>query len=706
MIPIDHRVSTREVGQVGAHTSVETGSEHLRPGLSGSDRSTHSRIGYRPDIDGLRAVAVLAVVGFHASSAFVPGGFVGVDIFFVISGFLISGILFTQFAQGRFNLADFYARRVRRIFPALVVVLAGCWAFGWFALLSGEYRELEAHIASGAVFLSNITLWSESGRYFNAPSQFKPLLHLWSLGIEEQFYLFWPTLLYICWRRGINVVSVMAAIVLASFSLNVGLIARSTDATFYLPHSRIWELILGGLVAYVECFKRDEFASVVNRVIFRSPDRYDDGLVANIKAWAGLLLVGFAAMELDKDTLYPGWWALLPTLGAALLISAGARSWVNRRLLGNRLAIAIGLISYPLYLWHWPLLSFVRITENGVPSRTTKAVATAVAFLLAWLTYVAIERPIRRGVSPRTRFRLAAVTASLLLIGAVSFYANMTRAFTSRVPQFVTDVPVYPEPRDIEACRQKFPTPAEDCQVYSSGVPVTTALIGDSHAEHVLRAVGSSLEKKGEGVVLLEQSGCPPLIDVERYQMGTTDTCLTVNNTVIDYLSHNDDIRRIVMSFRGVADVTGRGFGDIESSYQIIFRVAGTNFSNAESMRVALERTVDHFLGRKKEVWLLLQVPELGFVIGECVGRPVSFERRVRTPCGVPRSVVTDRQRPYRQIVEQVQAKLPALKIFDPIPYMCDERTCFAISDNTLLYRDDDHLSREGSLLLGEKLRF
>src|SRR6266566_5559543 len=204
---------------------------------------------YRPDVDGLRAVAVLAVLGFHLSPRFVPGGYVGVDVFFVISGFLISGIVIAQLSEGRFTFADFYARRIRRIFPSLIVVLLACLAIGWFVLVDEEFAQLLKHVAASAAFVPNIVFWRESG-YFDAPAQLEPLLHLWSLGIEEQFYLVWPPLLYWCWKRGLNVLTIAALIVAVSFTINVGLIHESATAAFFLPHARMWELLLGGMLAY------------------------------------------------------------------------------------------------------------------------------------------------------------------------------------------------------------------------------------------------------------------------------------------------------------------------------------------------------------------------------------------------------------------------------------------------------------------------
>ena len=271
-----------------------------------------SHLPYRPDIDGLRALAVLAVVGFHASPRFVPGGFVGVDVFFVISGFLISGILLRDCAADRFSFADFYARRVRRIFPALIVILLATWAIGWYVLVGDEFKQLERHVAAGATFTSNILLWKEAG-YFDPRAELKPLLHLWSLAIEEQFYLIWPPILYACWKRKLNILSAMLVIIAASFALNVALAPANGVADFYLPTSRMWELLAGGLLAYASVSGIERVDAVVNRWIF-SDGHIDERFSANLKACTGLLLVASAVLMLGKSTQFPGWWFGVPGL--------------------------------------------------------------------------------------------------------------------------------------------------------------------------------------------------------------------------------------------------------------------------------------------------------------------------------------------------------------------------------------------------------
>src|SRR3954468_8850530 len=326
---------------------------------------------YRPDVDGLRAVAVLAVLAYHAFQGAMPGGFAGVDVFFVISGFLITGIILEDLKAGRFTVAGFYWRRIRRIFPALILVLAACLLLGWQVLLPDEFRALGKHVAAGAGFVSNIALWREAG-YFDAAAELKPLLHLWSLGIEEQYYLLWPLALLLFFRR--SLLWLILGVACVSFALNVAIVGGHPRAAFFLPVTRFWELLAGALLAYLPMAKPSHLRSFLG---------------------AALVIAGFAL--LNGERAFPGWWALLPVGGTALLISAGPSAWVNRAILSRRAVVYVGLISYPLYLWHWPLLSYARIVHDGEAPWELRCALLGLSIVLAALTFELVEKPIRRG---------------------------------------------------------------------------------------------------------------------------------------------------------------------------------------------------------------------------------------------------------------------------------------------------------------------
>jgi peptidoglycan/LPS O-acetylase OafA/YrhL len=431
---------------------------------------------YRADLDGLRGVAILSVIGFHAFPDLVRGGFVGVDVFFVISGYLISSVIFRSLSAGRFTLSAFYARRVRRLFPALIVVLVACAAAGWFTLLANEYEQLGKHIAGGAGFSSNLVLWSESG-YFDPAAELKPLLHLWSLGVEEQFYIAWPLLLLLAWKRRIRLLSLTLSVLAVSFWLNIGATRTDPVAAFYSPIPRFWEIVIGGALA---------FGSIH---YVRPPERQDTN-TRNLKAFGGGLLIAAAVFGLSRARQFPGWWALLPTIGAVLIISAGPGAWLNHRVLSHRLVVLLGAISYPLYLWHWPLLSFASIYRTTAPSGAMRVTAALLSVLLAWLTYTFVERPVRN----RSGGRLVGLLVVLMLvIGSFGLYVFKRHGLDARFPESIRPYAHYQyDPGAGARPRLCWLTSDQPFTDYSSecvdDIPANTAarplmlIWGDSHA--------------------------------------------------------------------------------------------------------------------------------------------------------------------------------------------------------------------------------
>lgn len=435
-------------------------------------------IRYRPDIDGLRAVAVLAIVWYHAFPSRLPGGFVGVDVFFVISGFLISSIILKGIENGTFSYADFYARRIRRIFPALIVVLLATMALGWWILLPDEYRQLGRHVAAGALFASNIQLWSEAG-YFEAAAQLKPLIHLWSLGVEEQFYIVWPLCLALIWRLRRGRLALIGVVAGASFLLNLALIERAPGATFYLPVTRLWELLIGALMAAAS-LRGDLVSAAFGRL--SSPWHRYVGATRNVLAGVGATLIAAALVTFDGDLAFPGWFALLPTTGAALIIAAGPEAVLNRRVLSMRLAVFIGLISYPLYLWHWPLLSFLSILgfDNTVFAGMARVGGVALAGLAAFLTYRFWELPLRRRVGvTRVALRLAmglsvAASCGLIVLYADGVPSRIRSAAQSPAPPVASSAKATPA-AEVRPTQDEIPQKRDDSADDSTKVEVPTA---------------------------------------------------------------------------------------------------------------------------------------------------------------------------------------------------------------------------------------
>lgn len=459
---------------------------------------------YRADIDGLRAIAVLLVIVFHAFPELLPGGFIGVDIFFVISGYLISSILFNSFERGDFSYLEFYARRIKRLFPALILVLASCFVLGWFFLPPAEYKQLGKHIAAGSGFISNIVLWQESG-YFDADAGTKPLLHLWSLGVEEQFYLVWPLLLGLLARHRRNFLAIILIIGAASFAINLYTVSSNPPAAFYSPLSRFWELMLGGGLAYAALQQRGPAPGPA---------------LANWHAPAGLAMIACAAFLMTERSATPGWWALLPTLGAFLIIRAGDGAWLNRRFLAGRWLTGIGLISYPLYLWHWPLLSFLRIYEGGMPSLQLRLIAVELSFLLAWLTYRAVEKPFRSHAGA-SQGRIALLGIGMLLVSALGLQAYLGDGASARTvrqnPEFAYDHEAGYRYHHCFIDRTSDPSEfAPYCSGSASAALQGKPLVliwGDSHGASLYPGLQNL--STASGAFRLAQyttGGCPPLV--------------------------------------------------------------------------------------------------------------------------------------------------------------------------------------------------
>ncbi len=460
---------------------------------------------YRADIDGLRAVAVLAVVAYHAFPGAVPGGFVGVDVFFVISGYLITSILLRGMAGRGFSFHGFYVRRARRLFPALAVVLASCMVAGWFLLAPADYAALGRHGVASALFVANLVFWRETD-YFAAAADSLPLLHLWSLGIEEQFYLLWPAALVLARRAGIDTLRLTLGAGLASLVAALWLTPPDPAAAFYLPFTRFWELLAGGVVAHLHVAAATSTPA--------RPSRRPD-----VAAWAGLALVLAAVLALDDQSPFPGWRALPPVAGAVLLVAAGAGTRVAR-LLSMRVLVWVGLVSYPLYLWHWPLLSFARIDAAGEVAAPVRWLLVAASLGLAAATWALVERPLRWRLAPRPALALLAGGMSVVVIAGCGLVVS------NGVPARAGD-PV----RDLAAYRYDFRTASREGTCSLTGAPgqplhfpdtcvdppragagAFVVLWGDSHAAMLypgLRAAGGP----GLRIAQFTRSGCRPFLD-------------------------------------------------------------------------------------------------------------------------------------------------------------------------------------------------
>lgn len=634
-------------------------------------------IAYRPDVDGLRAVAILVVVIFHAFPRALPGGFVGVDVFFVISGFLISSIIFSELKRGGFRFGRFYARRVMRLFPALILVLLTCMVLGWFALLPGEIEQLGKHVAAGMGFGQNVMLWTEAG-YFDASADLKPLRHLWSLGVEEQYYLLYPLLVWVVWRTRIGLLNALIVIAIMSFALSV---VRAGTEAFYLPHTRFWELLMGGMLAY-------------RQVLWGAPFGWrGDRVIANALTVVGLMLIAGTSWWLTEKHPFPGWWALLPTIGACLIIGAGRDAWVNRYVLGNRAMVFVGLISYPLYLWHWPLLSFAHIVESGADSGVIRAGAVGLSLVLATATYLCLEVPLRRYKN------VAVKTSGLCVMGIVVLCVGVALSISGGVP---ARAKAWPDVQQFEwgnrlendTCRKAYPEfRGRFCNMLRPVAP-TVMLIGDSHSMMLYDGVAHALEGTKENVVNLAAIGCMPFINAPMrghgVPLGPNDgsRCQEDMNEVISIVQKTGSVHTVVLAHYGGL---------------------GINPHTAEewaAMAASMRKTFDRLLSAGKRVVYVIDIPELVFMPQSCVKmRPVTLTNRIRVPCAYSSAYHRDTLRgAYENFVRGVLKEVPAVRVFDGPAALCDDVLCWAMKDGDVLYVDPNHLTVAGSKYVGKRL--
>ena len=378
---------------------------------------------YRAEIDGLRAFAVLSVVAFHTFPNWLKGGFIGVDIFFVISGFLITINIFENLNKGQFSFIDFFSRRIRRIFPALILVMVCSLIFGWFVLLSDDLNQLGKHIAGGTAFVSNFIFAEEVG-YFDTQAEYKPMLHLWSLAVEEQFYIFWPLTLWIAWKLKQNLLFLCFFFMMSSFFINIFWVQRFPTEIYFWPFGRFWELLVGSILAWAMLYKANIFLAI-------EEEKYNLSYFINkfnnsgVTTFIGIIALIASAILINKDDPFPSYQAIFPIFGTVMVIIGGGVNSISKLVLSNKIVIWFGLISYPLYLWHWPIISYFHIIEGGTPHRNSTILAIVFSILFAWITYRFVEKPIRFVGSKKT-LRTIALCGIIFLIGLlgviVSFF--------------------------------------------------------------------------------------------------------------------------------------------------------------------------------------------------------------------------------------------------------------------------------------------
>jgi peptidoglycan/LPS O-acetylase OafA/YrhL len=641
---------------------------------------TASQFDYRPDIDGLRAIAVLAVIGFHAFPAWIRGGFVGVDVFFVISGYLISAILLTGMERGSFRFSQFYMRRIRRIVPALIVVLLACMMAGWLVLFSVEYKALGKHVAGSAAFVSNFVLWNEAG-YFDKAAATKPLLLIWSLGIEEQFYIVWPLLLYLAWKRKAATLALLLLLLISSFTFNV--LSSDPVVDFYSPLTRFWELMAGAVLAYLSLHWED-LATLVRKLprpaiqIIGSGVAHDS-MMRNVAAVIGLLLIVSALLMVDEAKKFPGWWALLPVVGTYLMIASGPHAWINNKLLATRGLVAIGLISYPLYLWHWPLLSFMRIVNGTAPSAVAASLVILLSFALAGLTYFLVEKPLRFGKSgPVKAVALLAVMAAIGLAGYFT-YARGGFAFRN------------PGAEDLVAAAQDFEHVEEEEVALGNPRAEQTILVGDSTMEQYIPRVREliaqgTIDLKRNRVIFDVHGGCPPIPDIAR---DRNPACAPFVDKVLPTLD-GDKVKTVALTAFWTNHFTDTEYYLRSDPSKVLLRDSEVAQDRALGNFAAL---IFHLVDAGKRVFVLLETPSSN-AYDPIKMMPTGWRRLLARP-KIPESPTRSNiQELVGKISDKIQraAEMAGARVIKPLDYLCDEKICPISTDGHFRYIDNYHL--------------
>ena len=641
-------------------------------------------IAYRPDIDGLRAVAIIPVVFYHASIVPFGGGYVGVDVFFVISGYLITSFIMGQIDRGKFSLANFYLRRIRRIFPALFVMMAFCAAVGWLLFTPHDYRRLGESIFATAFFSSNILFWLQSG-YFAAPLEAVPLLHTWSLGVEEQFYLAYPILLLLICRISRQLlIPVTMALAVLSFGLNAVTVETHPSAAFYLSPARIWELFIGALLAMgaVGSPRSTRWSAAVGAV--------------------GAALIGYAVFKFSKDTSFPGFAALAPTIGTAAIIWAGSdERGMSTRLLSHPALVLVGKMSYSLYLWHFPLLAIAAYVVVDGASVTVRLAFIALSVVLALLSWIYIEQPIRRGewIFGDVKTVFGAAAATLALFGGFGLTAHFSDGFPSRIPQPGLQIVAAESDfnPDRNLCLQLYddadvgrrPT----CKFGADGTP-QFALWGDSHAESLRAALDAAARRARRTGIFLGNSGCIPEVGIYRGKSG----CLRANDAIAEYLLSQPSIQTVILDGRWGLWAEGTPYKNEGGTNVSLKDPSDGPVGNHAALAAGLERAIAKFTVAGKQVWLIGPIPEIGYN----VPRTLYFDL-----LGVPRRF---RLRPTLEEFKARQAFVLALfadmvkkynvAVLWPHLFLCDPSYCHVQENGHPLYVDDQHLTRSAALAM------
>ena len=624
---------------------------------------------YRVDIDGLRTLAVIPVVLFHAGFSFFSGGYIGVDIFFVISGYLITSILLNEIEKNdSISLTQFYVRRARRILPALCSLILIVLIIGYFILFPDDYLALAKSAIASILFIPNIHFWQSTG-YFAVEASSTPLLHTWSLGIEEQYYIFFPLIIAIAYRYFNKRVlfGIVLTLCIISFVLSLYYIKRDGAYTFYMLPTRAWELLIGSLLAF--------------RVIrYDIPRFYREFLAA-----LGGISIVLAIVFFDEKTLFPGVSALLPVFGAALIIYSGELSpTIVSRVLSQKSIVFIGLISYSLYLWHWPITVYI---NTYIEHDLNKYIIVASSFLAAIFSFYIIEQPFRHKKIMTTDkqvlcFSVSAMSIVLLLSFIIFSQKGIKHRFSEDLIALSQASNYMHINRECHFKTLSEIQSNEYCTFGKKDEKPIVALIGDSHADALIPAINQAVLNLGVSGIQLTNPGCRPLLNV--YRPGTKK-CMDFIDKSFQIVLSNPDIEHVFL--HGYWGVLYEGFGYRNHNFEILYKDL-TEKSNKTVFEKGIRSTLEALLKANKKVYIVGGVPEIGFNLPKKYATSLYLNKDFNHKFDLK---INNANNFLKELTDKYN--LDSLTYIDLESAICPKGTCFLIEGGLPIYRDGDHIT-------------
>jgi peptidoglycan/LPS O-acetylase OafA/YrhL len=641
---------------------------------------------YRPEIDGLRAIAVSSVALFHARITFIPGGFVGVDIFFVISGYLITSIIYGQMSSGTFSFSDFYWRRFRRILPAfyfmaLVVTIVSYWILDPIL-----FSDLGDSLWSASIFSSNIFFWTEAG-YFQKAAELKPLLHTWSLGVEEQYYIIMPLMiLFVLRYRRKNLFAALCLVGIVSFSLSVWGVANKPVATFYLLPTRLWELLLGSLLAV------------------RTPRLPKNMTIVHLLQWSGIGLLILPSFLYSETTSFPGPSALLPCVGTVLVIwSTEGRSSALTKILSLKPVNLVGKLSYSFYLWHWPILVLAEYYAIEALSVGERMSLLLLGFGVSWISWSCVERPFRENLVFFRRSRtltLSFVTIIAFLAGGLFLSASdgLSWRFDADLSKIIAAADDKSELYGTDCVNPRYVDAAVSqlCIIGDQDPEnIRFVLWGDSHAMSWEPIFSKVAQDRSFGGLIASWDGCPALLGVQRKYVGMKHDCLLDRELLKTAIESYASLDTVVISARWARYLEGSRFGNEETPDVTKFEFNGQEVNEPiQAMYLALQETITWLQDKQLNVVLIGPVPEVGINVPETLAKLVIRNSSLDIRPSV--STFLERQNRVMDVLGNVE-KSHKVSVIYPHEWLCSESLCEILKDGYPLYFDDDHLSTHGA---------